>query len=267
MAIEQCRTLITGATGGIGSHLAMALAKQGVRLMLVGRREAALRELQQQITLQTGTMPLFYAADLTDSDQRQGLMNYIHQTLGGIDLLINNAGIVEFTEFAEQEPAMIERIFRTNLTAPVLLTQAVLPTMLEQQSGTVVNIGSIFGSIGFAYFSTYSSSKFALRGFSESLRRELKGSGIKVLYIAPRATRTDANSTAVYEMAKATKMQMDPPEKVAQQIVQAILRGKANAYLGFPEGLFVRINSLFPSLADWALRKQNQIMATFATKG
>ena len=266
MRIEHCRTLVTGASGGIGECLAMALAKRGAKLMLVGRRIAALQKVQQEISQETGVTPLIYAADLTDNGSREELVSELQRTMGGVDLLINNAGVVDFTEFSEQDPAMVEQIYRTNLTAPVLLTRALLPGMLEQQSGSVVNIGSVFGSIGFAYFTAYSSSKFALRGFSEALRREIKGSGVEVQYIAPRATRTGANSDAVYQMAEATKMQMDPPEQVAEAIVKAIIKGKANAYLGFPESLFVRINSLFPTLVDAALRKQNQIMARFVAK-
>lgn len=266
MRIEYCRTLITGASGGIGKHLAMELARQGAKLILVGRRADQLLKVQREISHETGIKPLVYAIDLTDVRQRHELFDEVQCTMGGIDLLINNAGVVEFTDFSEQDPTMVERIYRTNLEAPVLLTRGLLPGMLEQHSGMVVNIGSIFGSIGFAYFSAYSSSKFALRGFSEALRREVRESGVNVLYIAPRATKTAANSEAVYQMAEATKMQMDPPELVAKSIMRAIIKGKPNAYLGFPESVFVHINALFPRLVDSALRKQNQLMAKFAKK-
>ncbi len=266
MRIEHCRALVTGASGGIGRGVAIELAKRGATLLLVGRREEALKALQLEIIELTGSRPFIYAADLTDNEQRKGLVKSIQQSMGGVDLLLNGAGVVDFSEFSQQDPMMVERIYRTNLTAPVLLSRELLPSMLEQKSGTIVNIGSIFGSIGFAYFSAYSSSKFALRGFSEALRREVAGSGVDVLYIAPRATKTEANSNAVYEMAEATKMHMDSPEQVAQWIVKAIIKGNANSYRGFAENIFVRLNSLFPSLVDSALRKQNKIMARFASK-
>ncbi|RKZ97160.1 MAG: short chain dehydrogenase, partial [Gammaproteobacteria bacterium] len=102
-------------------------------------------------------------------------------------------------------------------------------------------------------------SKFALRGFSQALRRELAETAIKVSYIAPRAVKTSLNSSAVYNMADEVKMNMDTPEKVAKQIVDSILKEHKEKYLGFPESLFVRINALFPSLVDRATRGQNKI--------
>jgi len=153
-----------------------------------------------------------------------------------------------------------------NAIGPMLFTRAVLPTMLEQNSGQIVNIGSTFGSIGFAWFSVYSASKFALRGFSQSLRRELAETGIEVSYIAPRAVKTAINSQDVYDMANAIKMNMDEPELVAKQIMTAIRRRKKECHLGFPESLFVRINAIFPGLVDRATRKQNREARRFASR-
>ena len=184
--------------------------------------------------------------------------------LDGIDLLINNAGVSEFTEFARQSAQAQERIVNLNLIAPMHLARLVLPDMLEQGSGRIVNVGSVFGSIGFAYFSAYSASKFGLRGFSQALRRELEGTGIGVTYVAPRAVRTRLNSEAVYRMAAAVKMHMDEPARVAAGILRAVDRQQAEAYLGFPESLFVRLNALFPRLVDGALRKQNRRMHGYA---
>ena len=158
---------------------------------------------------------------------------------------------------------MMERILKINAIAPMQLTRAVLPDMLERGSGRIVNVGSTFGSIGFACFASYSASKFALRGFSEALRREIAGSGVDVTYVAPRAVKTALNSAAVHHMADAVKMNMDPPLWVARQIVRAIEKDKKEVYLGFPESLFVRINNLLPRLVDAATRKQNRIMRRF----
>jgi short-subunit dehydrogenase len=136
--------------------------------------------------------------------------------------------------------------------------------MLARGTGLIVNLGSIFGSIGFAWFASYSASKYALRGFSEALRRELHGTGVDVCYIAPRAVKTGLNSEAVYRMADATGMQMDTPEWVAKQIVRAIAGNSKDVYLGFPESLFVRINALLPRLVDLSLRGRNRKMLEFA---
>jgi short-subunit dehydrogenase len=129
----------------------------------------------------------------------------------------------------------------------------VLPAMKAQGQGRIVNVGSVFGSINFAHFVTYSSAKAGLRGFSQALRRELAGSGVGVTYIAPRAVRTPLNSSAVMAFAKVTGMNMDEPEVIARRIVEAIRVGRPEAYFGFPESLFVRINALFPGLVDRAL--------------
>jgi short-subunit dehydrogenase len=186
--------------------------------------------------------------------------------LGGIDILINAAGINPFGVYAEQDAALIQRTIEINTISPMLLVRAVLPTLLAQNSGQIVNIGSTFGSIGFAWFSAYSASKFAMRGFSQALRRELADTGIDVQYIAPRAVKTAINSQAVYDMAAAVKMNMDEPEEVARMIISKIRKRQKESYLGFPESLFVRINAVFPGLVDRAVRSQNRVAHQHAKK-
>ena len=146
------------------------------------------------------------------------------------------------------------------------LVNAVLPHMLERGKGQIVNLGSIFGSIGFPCFASYSASKFALRGFSEALRRELAGTGIGVSYVAPRFTRTAFNRSAVTRMANALKMNQDEPESVAASVITAIERDDRERYLGWPEKLFVRLNSILPRLVDPNLIKQADLMRPFATE-
>ncbi|MCB1789006.1 MAG: SDR family NAD(P)-dependent oxidoreductase, partial [Gammaproteobacteria bacterium] len=163
-----------------------------------------------------------------------------------------------------EDPAVLARLMQVNLVAPTLLIRAVLPDMLARGSGRIVNVGSTFGSIGFAWFAAYSASKFGLRGLSEALRRELDGSGVGVTYVAPRAVKTPLNSDAVYRMAEATGMNMDEPQWVAQRIVEAIEDDAKDVYLGFPEKLFARLNGFLPRLVDGGLRKQNRVMAPFA---
>jgi len=270
MNLTHCRTLLTGATGGIGRHIALDLARQGAKLILVGRRLEPLNVLRNEILSATATATgediIVIDADISQTEGRKSLLEKIRRSVGGVDLLINNAGITDFHAFNEQDPEVINKIFQTNVIAPVQLTRELLPDMLAQGQGRIVNIGSTFGSIGFAYFSTYSSSKFAIRGFSESLRRELDGTGVDVSYLAPRAVKTTANTEAVYRMAEATKMNMDEPEDVANFIVQSILKDKAIAYYGWPEKMFVRINALLPRFVDNALRKQNRIISQFSPK-
>ena len=258
------RIILAGATGGIGAALARQLVSAGARVTLVGRHQAALDELCTKVRDAHAPSPITVTADLTQARDCARVVTATVVAWGGVDAVINSAGLVPFGNFHQMEPALLQRTLATNLTAPMLLTQAALPHMLEQRRGHIVNVGSIYGSIAFAYYAAYSASKFGLRGFSEALRRELAGTGVHVTYVAPRATRTAANSRDVYDMAGAVKMNIDAPEAVANRILEAMTKNRKDRYLGWPESLFVRINSLLPRLVDKALRKQNAVMAHYA---
>lgn len=263
MEINGNNILLTGACGGIGSVLARRLASEGARLMLADRNAEALDALAT--TLPGG--PETHRASPRDLAEYQTCAELVAETeagLGSIDMLVNLAGIQDFVPFEETEPARIELQLRINLMVPMWLSRAALPGMLERGKGLLVNIGSTFGSIGFAHFATYSASKFGVRGFSEALRRELAETPVKVIYVAPRATRTAINRSAVYAMGRKTGMNIDTPEKVAEAIVHAIHGQQSYRYIGFPEKLFVRLNALFPRLVDRALRRQNRVARTFA---
>ena len=128
-----------------------------------------------------------------------------------------------------------------------------------RNSGQIVNIGSIFASINFAHFASYSSSKSGLKSLSESLRRELSDYQISITYIAPRAVKTPLNSGKVLELANKTNMNMDLPELVVEKIINSIAEDKKDVYIGFPESFFVRVNALFPRIVDVALAKNDRI--------
>jgi len=261
MKIEGSVIVLTGAAGGIGQPLAKALAAQGARMLLVDRDQQALEQLKHSIP-QTGQVEIF-AVDLLDSSARQTLLTALQQMTPAVDMLINAAGLLSFCAFEQEDQARIEAIMTLNSIVPMQLTRALLASMLKRDSGHIINIGSTFGSIGFAYFASYSASKFAMRGFSESLRRELQDTAVKVSYIAPRAVKTALNTDRVYAMGEATGMNMDDPAWVADQVVKAIIDDSKNRYLGFPEKLFVRINAILPGLVDKALAAQNRVMAKF----
>jgi short-subunit dehydrogenase len=254
MNLGNARVLLTGAAGGIGAATALALARAGAQLAVAGRTGAELQKLCTGIGAHGGkAQPVI--ADLGSFAGRQALAEEATRRLGGVDLLVNIAGLLDFTPFEAEDPVSIERLMQVNLIAPIQLARLLLPAMLKQGRGRIVNVGSTFGSIGFPFFAAYSSSKFGLRGFSQALRRELHGSGVGVTYIAPRATRTPLNSSAVVRMNEA---------QVAAAIVRAIEQERAEVYLGWPEKLFVRLNAILPGLVDGALRKQHAIMRKFA---
>jgi short-subunit dehydrogenase len=261
--MKDKRIILTGAGGGIGGELAGLLAQDGARLVLVDLNAEALANRQQEL----GPDRVHTVrADITLADARERILGETLDRFGGVDILINLAGINPFGSYAEQPAELIQKTLEINTVAPMLLTRTVLPSMLAQDSGQIVNVGSAFGSIGFAWFSAYSASKFALRGFSQALRRELADTGVAVTYVSPRAVRTAINSPQVYDMAKAVKMKFDEPEAVARRIVAAVRSRRKECYIGFPESLFVRINGLLPGLVDRALRKQNRRAREFAVR-
>ncbi len=257
------RILLTGATGGIGSYIAKILLEKNCRLGVVGRSDEKLKKLKEKIGEDKKRL-ITIKADICNEKDRDSIISQMQKQFAGVDILINLAGSMDFVEFQNQSSKKIEQIFQTNIIAPMQLSKQILPDMLANNSGHIVNIGSIFGSIAFAYFTSYSASKFALRGFSEALRRELAQTAIRVSYIAPRAVKTSLNSEDVYAMAEAVKMNMDAPEDVAKSIVKSIEKQHQEVYLGFPESLFVKINSLFPRIVDIATKAQNKIAQRYA---
>ncbi|WP_168076983.1 SDR family NAD(P)-dependent oxidoreductase [Caulobacter sp. SSI4214] len=231
--------LITGASGGLGALVAEQLRAEGARIVALGRSRPA------------GSIDQFLRHDLSTPEGIEAAAQAVADRPW--DLLVNLAGAQHFGPVEQETPAQLVSGYLVNLVAPVRLAQAVAPGMKARGSGQIVNIGSIFGSINFAHFATYSSAKAGLRGFSQALRRELAGTGVDVTYVAPRAVRTAMISERVLEFAKLTQMHIDPPEATAARIVAAIKARRRDVYLGFPEAFFVRLNALLPGLVDRAL--------------
>ena len=263
MQLKDRRILLTGASGGIGRELAFELARHGAIVLLSGRRAMVLDNIADAIAKLGGRAQIL-PCDLSARGAPQRLIDQATANGERLDAVVSCAGVSHFGLAEDQSADELEQLWRTNVIAPMQLIQAVLPVFKAQRQGLIVNVGSIFGSIGFPCFSTYSASKFALRGFSEALRRELHGSGVDVLYVAPRYTRTAINEGAVSRMAEAVAMKQDEPQVVARNIADAMLSNARERYLGWPERFFVRLNALFPRLVDGGLREQNRRMRPFA---
>lgn len=260
MRLQDSVVVLTGATGGMGQAMVAALCQAGARVLLVGRQAPALRALERDFGAQVTSVQ----ADLRLPEDRARVVAAARQ-LPGFNLLVNAAGVNHFGLFESMDDAAIADLVDINLTANLQLTRALLPLLKTAPQGCVVNIGSTFGSIGYAGFSTYCASKFALRGFSQALRRELADTRVGVLYLAPRATNTEMNSAQVNAMNSALQVAMDSPERVAAHLVRALERDLREVHLGWPERLFVRLNSLLPSLLDKALRRQLPTIQHYAS--
>lgn len=262
MRVEGRTVLLTGATGGIGRALALVLARAGARLVLVARDAAALEQLARALPAQ-GLPHLWLAADLVEEKDRLRLRELCDDSQ--VSLLVNNAGTSGLSFLEDSTFESIERQLTLNLAVPVLLTRLLLPQLLGQKEAAVVNIGSAFGSIGYPGFSVYCASKFGLRGFSEALRRELADTGVRVLHVAPRATRTALNSEQVVAMNHALGNAMDDPFDVARQVLLRIEQARwGSVVLGWPERLYAFINALWPAMTDNTLRKQLPVIRRFA---
>lgn len=262
MKLNKKNILLTGAAGGLGQATALQLAAEGANLALLDRNADGLNQLCDQIK-QTNGQAIAIINDFSDENAAEDVISDAIKKLGRIDILINSAGVLDFTQFATQNPARINQIMYVNAIVPMQLTRALLPSLIAKNAGHIVNIGSIFGSIGFPHYASYCASKFALRGFSQALRRELFDTNIKVTYIAPRAIKTPINNAASSQMMAATNTAMDEPKVVAAEIVNAIIQQKNEHFIGQPESFFAWLNGIFPSLVSNGLKKPTLIARQF----
>jgi short-subunit dehydrogenase len=227
MNLSEARVLLTGAGGGIGEAIATELAVRGAKLLLADRNPDALAAVKQRLIVSSPSLETV-TVDLTEASARAYLAGIARKWEGGINVLINNAGIADFALLADQSEARIAQLLQLNVLAPILLTRALLPWLETRSHACVVNIGSILGHIGHPGFAAYGASKAAIATFSEALGRECAGGRVRVLCVAPRATRTPLNSKTVNEK------------------------------------LFVRINALVPRIVDANFRGKLPVIRKFA---
>jgi len=199
--------LITGAGKGIGKAVAIALAQEGVNVILTARTTADIENTANEVR-ELGVTALAVTADVADIESvnkavEQGLTQF-----GSIDILINNAGIGKFGKFLELTPDEFEHIIKVNLFGTYYATRAVLPGMIERQTGDIINISSTAGLKGGAVTSAYSASKFAVMGLTESLMQEVRKHNIRVTALTPSTVATD--------MAKDLNLTDGNPDKVMQ---------------------------------------------------
>jgi short-subunit dehydrogenase len=265
MQLSQQRILLTGATGGLGREVALLLAKKGAILGLVGRDAQKLNALKQQVE-QAGGRAECLVVNLSDEGASTALIQQAKAALGHIDILINNAGVLDFIELQDQSDARIAEMVNTNVTALIQLTRAMLPDFQSANKGRFVFIGSIFGSLGFPHFATYCATKFAVHGFSQALRRELVNTKIGVTYVAPRGIDTPMNAPNVDAMWKKSGNAVDKPDKVASLIVKALEQEKQELFIGQPQSFFAWLNGVFPSAVNIGLKQQTALAAEFLKK-
>jgi NAD(P)-dependent dehydrogenase (short-subunit alcohol dehydrogenase family) len=253
MQLEGKRTLITGAGSGIGRALAIEASRLGMTVALCGRRPEPLYETLAEMTPSGRHLRL--RGDITNAAVRRGMRDFLWRQWGGLDVLVNNAGMVPVGPLSCATDAELEQVMATNVVAPMALTRELLPLLRRAMPSRVVNVGSMFGDIPYPLFAAYSASKFALRGLSGALRRELRPYGVGVTYAAPRATRTSA-AQGFDSLVAPLQMRLDEPARVAAHIWRSVMKDQDNAYAKGPERLFVLMQRLLPRVIDRAVDAQ-----------
>ncbi|GIZ08711.1 3-ketoacyl-ACP reductase [Flavobacterium sp. UMI-01] len=205
--LQNKNALITGAGKGIGKAIAVALAKEGVNVILLARTQADVDAVANEIT-QYGVKSLALTADVASVESVNAAIAKAFSEFNTIDILINNAGIAAFGNFMQMEITDWERIIQVNLMGTYYVTRAVLPNMIERKTGDIINISSTAGLAGNALTSAYSASKFAVLGLTDSLMQEVRKHNIRVTALTPSTVATD--------MAKDLNLTDGNPEKVMQ---------------------------------------------------
>lgn len=262
MNLSNKRILLTGASGGIGQEIALSLEAQGAKVTLVARDEAKLLAIRDSLNCPNEHDIL--SADLVTNIGQEKVKAYAKQQAENgqaFSVVINNAGVNQFQFLSQRSPDSIEREMQLNLITPIALSQSAL-TWLERP-GIILNIGSTFGSIGYPGYATYCASKGGLHRFSEALDRELDGSGIRVLYLAPRATKTELNNDQVVALNQKLGNKSDCPAVVAEHVSKILQSEKSMQWIGWPEKVFARLNQVFPKLVGASIRKQQETIHYF----
>lgn len=231
MQLKGKTVYITGGTGGIGTPLVDRLRSAGAIVTV--------HDINRD-------------GDLVQTVDK--ICQYLQSNTP--DILINMAGYNVFDYCENQNlPAIVD----LNMMVPMRLSQAVLSGMKRRKSGHIVNIGSMTALIPLPHLTGYVSAKAGLKGFSDSLRRELGGTDIAVTYIVPRAVRTAMNTGVRAEINERTKVTYDDPCRVAMRIFHAIQKQEKEVRIGWPERLFAIINAIFPRVIDGGLQKNRKI--------
>jgi short-subunit dehydrogenase len=248
--METRNAILTGASYGIGPYIARALAARGVNLLLVARSEPQLEQLAEELQT-SGTKVTHAAVDLSDPRAAERIATVAAIELGTVDVLVNNAAVEPQRRFHTLGTDEIDSVLRVDLITPIELSRLLLPQMLEQGYGRIVNISAIAGRVGFPFTEAYAASKDGLIAFSRVLRNDYRKTGVSASAIVLGAVRdTGLGQRTLDETGlKANTAFMVKPEKVAKAVVRAIEKDKAEiVVMPGPGRLLKALMDLFPGL-------------------
>lgn len=249
------RCLVTGASSGLGQAVAEALAREGAKVLLTGRDRERLETIRTHL-IGSGAEPSHLhtvACDLTNEEDRLRLIQVAREQFDGLDLLVNSAGVGATGHFETHEPAVMRRVFDINVFALTELSLLALPLLKRGDCPALVNFGSIVARRGLPGRCEYTASKFAIAGWTESIRAEWIRYGIHVLLINPGFTATpfEANLLADTAVYRTTSWRVMTADQVATRTLRAIRRRKNEITLSLPGRLLLLTNRLIPRLVDW----------------
>ena len=249
--------IITGASSGIGAAVARRLSRNNVCLTLVARRVEKLEQVASEVHA-LGGEALSIQTDVRNRDEIERMLKATLDRWGHVDVLINNAGVGNDRLLIRNKPEKIQDKININLLAVILCAQVVLPAMLRQKSGHIINVASIAGLIGLPGSTIYSATKFGVIGFSDALRRELHGTGIHVSAFCPGFTPSEINPE-LKAIANGKPNAPHPPglmpvAYVADQIARLINHPRRRVVIPYSWNILVFIATQFPGLADSVIR-------------
>jgi len=259
MQFKDKKVWIVGASAGIGERIAYGCALRGARVILSSRRKEALEEVAGKCR-DLGGEAHVYPMDVTAPDQIELMCNEVIEDHGGVDILINNAGVSQRSLVSESPISLDRRLMEINYFGIVDITKRMLPSMLGQGHGHIAVTSSPVGKFGFPLRSAYSASKHALHGFFESLYLENRKHGIKVTMVCPGRVRTemsinaltaDGSTHGVTDQRLAKGMSA---EECAEKYIKAIERNKREVYMG-QESILIYFRRFIPSVFYWIAEK------------
>ena len=249
--LNGLRALVTGASSGIGRALCNELARQGVRLVLMARSAERLEQVAAECRT-AGTEAHVAVGDVTDPTARQAALTVASEQLGGLDLLVNNAGFSSSGDFAGSSPDVMRSVFEVNYFAATELTRQALPLLREGRTPMIVNVGSILGHRAIPLTGEYCASKFALTGWTQTLRAELASEGIDVLLVTPGTTDTEFHQNVRHKRVELpwAGSKGVPAARVAQATVRAMQKGKHEIVPNWAGWWMLFAHRVAPTLLD-----------------
>ena len=246
--------LITGASSGIGRCIANDLSRFQLKtLILIARNQSKLSETVSNIKQNFEILPI--SCDVSRKDEVKHLGEVIHDRYGYIDILVNNAGVGSFGRVEKISIEEIEYVSFTNYFGMIYFTKIFLDSLIKRNTGHIINIASLAASFGIPGMAAYCGSKFAMLGFSESLSRELKKTGIKVSVISPIGVKTNFFNNEYFDFKFPMKYMLDPG-KVSQAVLKSIASNSFQTFVPTIAGLSIPFKSCFPSLTDLIIEHQ-----------